>query len=331
MKKLTSHKTLCFLALIVLAVPAVHVSAGQKGRSITGDWHVTVDYEGNKFPSIISLAKDKDGKLTGKWISFWGLTDLKDLKYEGKKLSFTQVYQFGDNQTKVTFAGTVEKGKLSGLLSSDRGQSKAEGKRLKRMPRILGSWDTKIKVGDQEYTAMLVIKTDKQGKLAAEWQSDWGEHQITDVKFATGKLTFTRKSKVQDRQWDSTFEGTLKGHNLSGAFKSERGEITAEAKRLGAAAVGKWDIEIASERGNRAQLLTINPDLSGLLGSTAIKKVDLEGNKISFKIVLEFGDQKFEMGFAGKLNGKKLTGELTSARGTQKVTGKKIAFAGRKK
>ena len=64
--------------------------------------------------------------------------------------------------------------------------------------------------------------------------------------------------------------------------------------------------------------------MSGMYGATPIEKINLEDSQVSFKIVLEFGDRKFEMDFAGKLEDSKLTGELTTSRGTQKVTGTKV-------
>lgn len=333
MKQAAFYKTVGFLALMVLATPLAQGSAGRAKRGITGDWQTKVAFGEQEMTSILSFSKDKAGKLAGKWISFWGLTELKDLKYEGKELSFVQVYQFGDREFRTSFAGTIKGGKLTGTLSSERGESKIEGKRIRPMPKVLGSWEMKVKVGEREYTGTLVLKTEKEGKiskLTADWQSERGEHQITDVKFKAGKLTFTRKSKIQDREWESTFEGTVKRHALSGIFKSERGEVPAEGKRLGAALVGKWELEIASERGSRKQILQVNPDLSGLYGSTAIKKVDFEDGQVSFKIVLEFGERKFEISFKGKLDGRKLAGELTTSRGAQKVTGKKVISAARK-
>jgi hypothetical protein len=67
-----------------------------------------------------------------------------------------------------------------------------------------------------------------------------------------------------------------------------------------------------------------------MYGSMPVKKINLEGDQVTFQIVLEFGDQKFEISFAGKLEDNKLTGETTSSRGTQKVTGKKVVAAGKK-
>ena len=64
--------------------------------------------------------------------------------------------------------------------------------------------------------------------------------------------------------------------------------------------------------------------MSGLYGAVSIKKVNLEDDKVSFKAVLEFGERKFEMSFEGKLEDSKLTGELTTSRGKQKIKGTKV-------
>ncbi len=324
MKMLTSHKTVWFFAFIVLLTSLAQLQAGRAKRGITGDWQVKVDVYGEQIASIVSFSKDKEGRLAGKWIGFWGVSELTDIKHEGKELNFAWSARFGDSETRMNFEGLIERGKLSGLLSSDRGEFDVEGKRLRRMPLVMGNWETKLKMGEREFTAMLVVKADEGGKLAADWQSQWGEHEITDVEFKGGKLSFKRKSKIQNRQWESTFEGTIKGHTLSGTITSERGDITAEGKRVGAALVGQWELEITSDSGSRKQLLRVNPDLSCILGPIAIKKIDLDNNEVAFKTVLEFGEQEYEISFAGQLDGRKLTGELTSSRGTQKVTGQKI-------
>lgn len=324
MKMLTSHKTVLFLALIVLLAPLAQLQAGQAKRGITGDWQVNVDVNGQQIPSIVSFSKDKEGKLAGKWIGFWGVSELTDIRREGKELKFAWSARFGDSESRMHFEGLIERGKLSGLLSSDRGQFNVQGKRLKRVPMVMGNWETKLKMGEREFTAMLVVKADEEGKLNADWQSQWGEHEITDVNFKGHKLTFKRKSKFQNRQWESTFEGTVKGHMLSGTITFERGNITAEGKRVGAALVGQWDLEVTSDSGSRKQLLRVNPDLSGIFGPIAVKKIDISNDEVAFKTVLEFGEQEFEISFKGKLDGRKLTGELTSSRGTRKVTGRKI-------
>jgi hypothetical protein len=335
MKQVASHKVIRFISLLVLFMLSAQVSA-QPARSrrggLYGDWHVKLDFDGRQMESILSFSRDKEGNRTGHWISFWGLSELKDVKYEEGQLSFVRVRRNREGQSTTSkFTGTIKDGKLSGTLSSDRGKYKLEGERSKRIPRAVGSWEMKLKMGEREFTSTLVVNADKEGKLTAQWQSQRGEHEITDVEYERGKLTFKRKSKIQDRQWESTFEGTVRSDTLSGVFKSERGEITAEGKRIGASLIGNWNLEVTSERGSRKQRLKVNPDMSGMYGAIPIKKVNLEDDKVSFKTVLEFGERKFEMSFEGKLEESKLTGELTTSRGSQKVTGAKVIRTSRRR
>jgi len=328
MKHQTFFKAVLYCSLMVLIMLSVQVraqSSQSRGRGLYGDWLVKVDYDGRQFESILSFSRDREGNQTGSWISFMGLSELKDIKYEEGQLSFAWSRRNREGEsTTSNFKGTIKEGKLSGTLSSDRGEFKLQGKRSPRVPRAVGSWAMKYNIGDREITSTLVIKADKEGNLTAQWQGRRSKSEITDLQYERGRLTFKRKSTYQDRQLESTFEGTIRGDTLSGVMKSERGEITVEGKLIGAPLIGTWNLEVTSERGTRKQRLRVNPDMSGLYGAIPIKKINLEDGQVDFLVVLEFGDQSFEIRFEGKLDDSKLTGELTSSRGSQKIKGTKV-------
>ena len=324
-------KVVACCMLVVLAVSsaqgAARSSSSGRGRfGLYGDWDIKIKFGEREMQSILAFSRDQEGNLTGQSIYFWGVGELKDVKFEEGSLSFTQTYRFGENESTSKFAGKIEEGKLTGTTSSDRGDSEVTGKRSLRIPRAAGSWEMKFTRGEQEYTSTLVVKADKEGKLTAEMKSERVEHTISDVLYERGSLTFKRKTTMGDREWESTFEGSIdrQTDTLSGVVKSDRGESTTEGKRIGTALIGTWNLEVASERGTRKQRLKVNSDLSGLYGSIPVKKVNFDGDKVSFKTVLEFGEQKYEMNFAGKIAEAKLTGELKTSRGTSKITGKKV-------
>ena len=323
MKQSANWRTVRFLGLIILPMSLAQLSAGQAKRGITGDWQVKADFNGQQMSSILSLSEDDDGKLKGELINLWGLSELRDIKHEGNELSFVQVYQFRDQENTTNFTGSIRRGRLSGTFSSDRGDFEAEGVRLRRVPVIAGQWETTLKMDEREFTANLIVKTDEERKLTAEWESQWGEHEITNVNFKAGKLTFDRKSKIQDRQWESSFEGKIKGPTLTGVIKSERSDITVEGKRVGAAVVGLWELDMTSDSGSRKQLLRINPDLSAMYGPIAVKKVDLDNSQVAFSTTLDLGERKYDISFVGQVKGGKLTGELTTSRGARKITGQR--------
>ncbi|MGB2808035.1 MAG: hypothetical protein WBC22_09850 [Sedimentisphaerales bacterium] len=327
MKHQVSLKTVLCYSLILLVMLSAQVwggSSGPRRGGFYGDWLVKMTFGERQMESILSFSRDSEGNRTGQWISFWGMNELKDVKFEENQLSFVQVFRFGENESTSTFKGTIEEGKLSGTLSSDRGETKLEGTRMPRTSRAVGSWEMKYKIGEREITGTFVIKADKERNLTGQWQSQRGENEISDLKYERGNLSFKRTSKFGERQRESTFEGTLSRDTLTGTFKSERGEIAAEGKLKNASLIGTWTLEITSDRGTRKQRLRVNPDMSALYGSMPLKKVNFEDGKVSFKLIMEFGDRKFESSFEGKIQDSKLTGESTSSRGTRKVTGKKV-------
>ncbi|MHC4629621.1 MAG: hypothetical protein ACYTDV_21830, partial [Planctomycetota bacterium] len=212
----------------------------------------------------------------------------------------------------------------------DRGEMEIKGRRTPRTPRGVGSWNMTIKAGEREFTGILTITADEKGNLSGMWKSTRGESKLSDLKYEDRKLTFTRVIEREGNRREMAFEGTLGYTSLEGVFKSERGEAAATGTRIGASVMGTWNLDIESERRSYKQRLRINPDLSALYDSTVIKKIDLDGDKVSFKYTLQFGDQEFETSFEGKVAESKLTGELKTSRGTSKVTGTRRTFRRRR-
>ncbi len=333
MKEKTSLKGILVLALVWVLLSSAQLSAQQRGRGINGDWLVKGESNGRIRESLISFSRDQEGNQTGHWISgFGGLSELKNIQFGAGKLSFAYDRRNRDGETSTsTFAGTIQDGQLTGTLSSDRGDYEVKGARRPRVPSAVGKWEMTFTPGDREITATLLIKAGVEGKLVAQWQNESGEHTVTGLTYERGELIFKNTSKMEDRQWESTFKGTLRGNRISGAFNSDRGEMEVRGQRIGGALIGTWMLETTSERGTRKQRLLINPDMSGLYGATPVKVIKFEDDKVSFKLVFAFGDRTFEMDFAGKLTQGKLTGELANDRFSQQITGTKIVRTRRRR
>jgi len=326
MKSHTSLAVTLFAAVTALILLAGPVSAQQsRGGGLYGDWNIKMEFNGRQFDSILSFSRDQEGNLTGQWISFMGVSALKDIKFEEGKLSFAWVRQGREGQSSTsTFKGTIADGKLTGTLSSDQGETALTGARAPRLPRAAGIWDLKTKRADRESTATLTLGADKEGKLVGTWKTERGELAVSDVQYEQGKLTF----KAKNDNFEGTFDGTIERDALTGTFKTERGESAVTGTRQGAALIGTWNLESTTERGTRQQRLVVNPDLTGLYGSLPIKKINFQNGAVDFQMVTQFGDQSFEMSFKGKIQENKLTGELTTAQGSRKVTGTKVVRTG---
>jgi len=309
-----------FLTMVLILAGALPVVA----QDIVGEWEMVTEFNGRQSFSTLAVSKNADGALAGKW----GSSDLSNVKFEGDKLTFTRTMRFGDQEFTMTYAGTLKDGKITGTMSSDRGEFPVNGARRKPIPPAAGVWDLAYTIGDRDVTAKLTVSQKADGAWDVKWASPMGESVISNVKVQDGKLTFDRKVKFNDQEFSMTFAGTVQGDKLTGVSKSDMGEIQASGNRFGAALIGKWELTSVSERGTRTLMMMVYPDLTGRYeffgGEIPMKDLKLEGNQVTFAIETGFGDQTFKSDFKGTLQDGTLKGQMTSERGTSEITGKKL-------
>lgn len=292
-------------------------------ESITGIWEMTMEFGGRPSYATLSVSKQADGTLAGKW----GSSELSNVKFENGKLTFVRTVRIGDQEFTLDYSGTLKDGRITGTMSGDRGEFAVNGARRKPKLPVLGQWDINFNVGDRDINAKLTVSQKPDGTIEGKWDEE-GEHVISKIDFKDGKLTLTRNSKIQDFEFESTYEGTVKGNDLVGMVKSQMGELEANGKRIGAALIGQWELTSTSDRGTRTLMMRVESDLTGRYeffgGEIPMKDLKLEGDQVTFYI--EFGppDQTFKLDFKGKLDGKTLKGEMIGERGTSQITGKKI-------
>ena len=96
MRKAMFSKAMCFYALVLLPAILARVSAAPARDKLAGDWLLSGELDGRQMTSILSLAQDTDGKCFGRWISFWGATELNKVHYDGSQLNFTRTSRYRD-------------------------------------------------------------------------------------------------------------------------------------------------------------------------------------------------------------------------------------------
>lgn len=326
-RRAIAKAVLISVLVVSFALPvAVSAQTRTRGGGLYGDWQIKMQFGEREFESILAFSRNQERQYTGSWISAWGMNELKDVKFEDNKLSFTQVTNYGGQERTSTFTGAIEQRELSGELVSERGETQITGKRAPRTARGAGSWDVAINAGEREFKGVLTITADPDGNLNGTWKSERGEGKLQDVKYENRTLTFTRVIEREGNRMELAFEGTLSNTSLEGTYKGEGWEAAATGTRIGGAIMGTWNLDIDSERGARKQRLRVNPDMSALYGSTLIKKINLDGDTVSFKYTVTYNDQDYEISFEGKVAEAKLTGEVTTSQGTSKVTGTKRVF-----
>ncbi len=314
------------LLVCVLLASSLVTSPALAAADITGAWRVTMDFDGNEMHATLMFAKKADGTYKGKW----GSDELSNVKFDGQKLSFDRTMQMGDQEFTHDFMGTLKDGKISGTMGDDQFEFPITAVPKKAKSPAVGQWDITFNVMDRDITTRLIVSEKPDGTLSGKWIEEQGEHTVSDVKYRDGKLTFTRQSRFPDMDFEleTTYDGTIKGNGLTGTLEAEMGSWPANGKRFGAPLIGTWAMTSSTEMGPQTTMLTIEPDLTGtyeFFGSDIpVQDLKLEGNKVTFAVEMDFGDQGFRLDFDGTLEANTLKGEITNPMGTNEVTGKKV-------
>jgi hypothetical protein len=236
-----SKKTIATIVVlaIVMLVPVVNAAEGAGSASspqVVGEWEFKSQMPARASTATMTIKKSAEGKYEGTWSAQWGESVLSDITFENGKMKFVQTSNFGGQEMKTTYEGTVADGKITGKAQGQWGDftfdGTLSGEAKTGADAIVGEWQMNITIPAREIVEKLTITKNADGTLAGKWEAQRGENAISDVKFEAGKLTFTRTSKFGDREFTMTFAGTVEGDNIKGVFSSERGEREANATRV---------------------------------------------------------------------------------------------------
>jgi hypothetical protein len=198
---------------------------------------------------------------------------------------------------------------------------------------ILGLWDMKGDFDGREFLATLSLARKADGSLTGTWSGS----ELKDVKFADGKLTFTRTLRMRDQEMTQSFEGGLQDGKLTGKLTGERGSYSVTGKHFEpkSAALGTWELKMTlSEREITARLLVtqaadeaLKGTWSGRRGESPVQDLKFENGKLTFKRTRQNQGQEQVSTFEGTVKENTLSGQMKSDRGEMKVEGSRVGAA----
>ncbi|MGA2322253.1 MAG: hypothetical protein ABSG22_00200 [Sedimentisphaerales bacterium] len=218
------------LACVVLA-PIVIAAEG-----VVGEWEFKSQMPARTSTATMTITKNADGKLAGTWSAQFGESTLSDITFEAGKVKFVQTSNFGGQEMKTAYEGTLEGGKLKGTGKGQFGEvtfdGTLQGEAKTGADAIVGEWQMSVNMPARDNVEKLTVTKNAGGTLTGKWEGRRGESKISNMKFEGGKLTFIRASDFGGRIVESEFEGTVEGDSIKGVFKSDRGNRDANATRI---------------------------------------------------------------------------------------------------
>jgi hypothetical protein len=220
---------------VILSASVVAAAEGMDSTSspqVVGEWNFTSKFEAMTSDATMTITKNAEGKYAGTWSAQWGESTLSDITVDAGKVKFTQTSNFGGQDMKTSYEGTLEGSKFKGTAKGPWGEFAFDGTRGETKDKadpLAGEWQMNIKIPAREIVDKMTITQNQDGTLAGKWEGMRGENTISNMKFADGKLTFTRTSKMGGTDFSMSFTGTVTGDTIKGSFSSDFGdrEITA--------------------------------------------------------------------------------------------------------
>ncbi len=215
-------------------------SSGQASspKQVIGEWNFTSKFEAMAVYATMTITKNAEGKYAGTWWAQWEESTLSDITAEAGKVKFVQTSNFGGQDMKTSYEGTLEGGKLKGTSKNQWGDAAFEGTRgetKKQSDPFVGEWQLNIMIPAREIVDKMTITQNPDGNLAGKWEGmRGGENTISNLKFADGKLTFTRTTKMGGNDFSLVFTGAVTGDTIKGSFSSDFGDREITASRAAA-------------------------------------------------------------------------------------------------
>ncbi|MGD0078062.1 MAG: hypothetical protein ABSB91_05465, partial [Sedimentisphaerales bacterium] len=229
MKSISKMITVSAVLACVMLAPVVIAAEG-----VVGEWEFRNQMPARQSEATMTIKKTAEGKYEGTWSAQFGESTLSDITFDKEKLAFVQTSDFGGREMKTTYDAKVEGTKLTGTGKGQFGEVKIDGTLQGEPNTIAGEWQINMTVPAREIVDKLSVTKDANGVLAGKWTGQRGESTVSNMKLEGNKLTFTRKSKMGEMEFEMTYEGTVEGDAIKGKFTSERGEREANATRVGA-------------------------------------------------------------------------------------------------
>jgi hypothetical protein len=99
-------------------------------NGIASEWDIKVTVAPRAIIDKLSITKDANSVLSGKWTGQRGESTISNMKLEGSKLTFTRMSKMGEMEFESTYEGTVQGDTIKGKFTSERGEREANATRI---------------------------------------------------------------------------------------------------------------------------------------------------------------------------------------------------------
>lgn len=99
-------------------------------NDVVGEWQIAVTIQPRDIVEKMTITKNADGSLSGKWQAQRGESTISDVNFAAGKLTFTRTSKMGPMEFTSTFDGAVQGDTIKGVFKSERGDREITAARV---------------------------------------------------------------------------------------------------------------------------------------------------------------------------------------------------------
>jgi len=193
-----------------------------------GKWDMSISLGDRDINAVMTISKDPNGKLEGKWTKEPGEHTISDINYRNGRLTFNRHVKLTEPEMEfeTPFEGTIESNKLSGTMKNEMGQWQVTGHRIGK--ELVGRWELTTTSQRGTRTHILTIYPDLSGR----YEMFGSQVPVENIELEGDQVSFGVEMGPSDRTFRMDFKGTLKDESLEGQFTTPRDESSVTGEKI---------------------------------------------------------------------------------------------------
>lgn len=193
-----------------------------------GKWDTSISLGDRKINAVMTISRDPNGTLKGKWTKEPGEHTISDVNYQNGKLSFNRKVRLPEEgmEFETPFEGSIEGDKLIGTMENEMGKWRVTGTRIGA--ELIGKWELTTTSPRGTRSNILKVYPDLSGR----YEVFGSQIPIKDIKLNGDRVTFGMDMGFGDREFRMDFEGRLEDGSLTGQLTTPRNEISISGEKI---------------------------------------------------------------------------------------------------
>ena len=201
----------------------------------SGTWRREYDWNGTTVKEAIRLNAKEDGKIVGTLFANDTALEIKDIKLEGRELSFSVSGDYQGTQWSSSYTGIIKRDEIDGSgvfkVGDQSWDFEWKPERSVQLDDVVGTWQIRIESPDGNILEPTMKISKDGGSYKSVYTSTQGQGlDVKDLRVEKNTLKFTLTAEYDGYSIKVDYQGRPYGDKLSGSLDYDFGGTTGQVE-----------------------------------------------------------------------------------------------------